>query len=296
MNIVGSLTTMPDHYDKLLVTLQSLHQQTRPLNAIYLALPETSRRLGTPYPPLPEAITHLCTVVPCIDYGPITKLMGALLSEHDPTTIIITFDDDIIYPPTLVETLITHHKEYPASAIGSSGMLLKYNCPWCAITPNENTGFRASAKFPIPPEGRRVDSIYGYPGALYRRSFFPSKDRLEADFLKYALLDNALLCNDDITISGYLSLKGIERRIFNDIPEIQHYTENGDRVRQESELSYNLNICMTRMNTAIDKCKQLKMFANLEPVNTNETLGGIALIVIIAIIILLFGIAFLFYY
>jgi hypothetical protein len=296
MKIVGSLTTMPDHYDKLLRTLKSLHEQTVPLDNIYLALPETSRRLGTLYPPLTEDISRLCTVVPCIDYGPITKLMGALLSESDPETIIVTFDDDIIYPKTLVEKLLIHHKEYPKSAIGSSGMLLTYTCPWCAITPNENSGIRASAKFPIPAEGRPVDSIYGYPGALYLRSFFPSKDRLESDLLKYPLMDDSLLCNDDITISGYLSLRGIERRIFNDIPEIQHYEEHGVRVRQESELSYDLNTCMTRMNTAIEQCKKLNMFSTLEPVSATETLGGIVLIVIIAIIIMIFGITFLFYY
>ena len=99
-----------------------------------------------------------------------------------------------------------------------------------------------------------------------------------------------------MSISGYLSLKGIERRIFNDIPSIEHYTENGARVRQESELSYNLNTCMTRMNTAIQRCKKLYMFSTLEPMNTTETIGGIAIIVIIAIIILVFGIIFLFYY
>lgn len=296
MNIVGTITTMPDHYDKLLDTLKSLHNQTQRLNAIYLGLPDISRRLEIPYPPLPESITELCTVVRCRDYGPITKLVGGLLMEDDPNTIIITFDDDIIYPPTLVATLIKHHKEYPQSAIGSSGMLLKYNCPWCAITPNENTGLRTSAKFSIPTEGRRVDSIYGYPGALYLRRFFPDRERLESDFLKYALLDNSLLCNDDITISGYLSLQGIERRIFNDIPEIQHYTKDGTRVRQESELSYDLNICMMRMNTAIDKCKTLNMFSEPEPVNTSETIGGIAIIIIVSLLIMIFGVAFLIYY
>ena len=54
LRVVASLTTMPQQYDKVIRTLESLHSQTYKLDAIYLSLPEISRRLGTKYPPVPK--------------------------------------------------------------------------------------------------------------------------------------------------------------------------------------------------------------------------------------------------
>ena len=39
MRVVGTLTTMPYRYDKLLTTLKTLHNQTHLLDCIYLGLP-----------------------------------------------------------------------------------------------------------------------------------------------------------------------------------------------------------------------------------------------------------------
>jgi hypothetical protein len=214
--------------------------------------------------------------------------VGGILSEQDPETIIISFDDDMVYPPTVVETLLRRHLEYPNSAIGSSGMLLKYKCPYCAITPNENTFLFRIPKFRIPPEGRRVDSVYGYPGALYLRKFFPSTTDLVQNFLNYALIDDNTYLNDDITISGYLSLQGIERRIFDGFPDVSFVVgDNGIRVRTENEISYDLNKFFMRMNATIATCKSLGMYAVTESMDASETILGISIIIVISIIVLL---------
>jgi len=284
MRFVASLTTMPDKFSKLVRTLESLQHQTHKLDAIYLGIPEKSRRLGIKYPPVPSEIADLCTVVPCVDYGPITKIIGGLLKENDPETVIITFDDDMIYPENLVETLVNHHKKYPNSAIGSSGMLLKYNCPMCAITPNEGNFLYRIPKFPVPPEGRKIDSIYGYPGALYVRKFFPSKDKLEADFFNYALIDNDMLMNDDIVISGYLSMHNIDRRIFPNMPEVSFVLDDGVRLRSTSEISYDLDRFFQRMNRAIDTSKSVGMYASTEPLDVSETIVGISFIVVLSLL------------
>lgn len=297
MRVVASLTTMPDRYFKLLQTLQSLHNQTYKLDAIYLSLPDKSRRLQIDYPVLPEDITKLCTVVKCEDFGPITKIYGGLLSENDPNTIIITFDDDMIYPENIVKALLKKHKKYPESAIGSSGMLLKYKCPLCAITPNENNFLYRISKFPIPIEGRNVDSIYGYPGALYLRKFFPATERLQTDFLNYALIDDDTYLNDDITISGYLSTKNISRRIFSGMPVVSFVVnDKGQRVRTDNEISYNLDKFFARMNRAIDSCKKIGMYSTTEPLDMSESIFGISLVIILSIIfIILIAIYITFY-
>jgi len=299
MRVVGTLTTMPYQYDNLYNTLCSINKQSYKLDAIYLNLPTKSKRLNIDYPRLPDKIKELCTVVPCEDYGPITKLYGGLYMETDPDTVIISFDDDFIYPEKLVETLVKYHKKYPNSAIGSSGMLLKNTCPLCAINPNENYPLHNIIKFTIPPEGRPVDSIFGYPGALYIRKFFPSKTEFEANFFSYALINDATFLNDDIIISGYLSLFKIERRLFPDIPPIiqTNYNSIGLRTNQNvNEISAGLTKFMPRLNRCIEKCKEIGMFSNPEYLDTSETLLGMTIIFFLSVLLLIGISIYLIYY
>lgn len=295
MKVVATLTTMPDKYCKIVKTLESLNNQTRKFDKIYLGLPVTSRRLGIAYPPVPPEVSKLCIIVPCIDYGPITKLVGALLSENDDNTVIVSFDDDMIYPENMAEMLVNHHMKYPNCAIGSSGMLLKYSCPACGITPNEDNLLYRIPKFSIPNEGRKVDSIYGYPGALYVRKFFPPRELLESQFLNYALLNNDMLMNDDITISGYLSLNKIERRIFPNMPTVSFVLDESNiRQRNESEISYNLDKFFQRMNQAITTAKSIGMYAVTEDIDISETIVGVSAIIVFSILILIAIIVYMF--
>lgn len=286
LRVVGTLTTMPDKYRFLTKTLDSLLAQSYRLDAIYLGLPKVSRRLGIPYPKLPKEIAKKCTVVEVEDYGPITKLLGALTREKDPNTVLISFDDDRYYPPTMVEKLMKHHRDHPRSAIGSSGMLLAGLCPNCAIYPNEHDLLYRIPKFHVPFSGRKVDSIYGYPGALYVRRMFPSVETLEQELLHYALESKEMLMNDDITISGYLSLQRIERMIFPDLPEVKHTIPDGmnKRVHGKDEISYNLDYFFQRMNACIRKCKDHGMFAQPEHISGTETVLGVGLILVLVIL------------
>ena len=296
--VVASLTTMPDRYHKIIKTLRSLNNQTYQLDAIYLGVPERCKRLDIAYPPVSNDITELCTVIKCPDYGPITKILAALLEESDPNTIVITFDDDMIYPPELVSSLMSYHQQYPNSAIGSSGMLLRYNCPMCAITPNEDNFIYRIPKFSLPSNGRKVDCIYGYPGALYVRKFFPLNElsELERNFLHYSLIDDNMFINDDIVISGYLSLHNIERRIFPNVPSVSFVLceVTGSRVRNDNEISYNLDKFFQRMNSAIIKSKELGMYSITEPMDISESIAGVVTLVIFSVLILLISIFYIF--
>lgn len=286
--VVASLTTMPDRYHKVVETLKCLYNQTYKLDAIYLSLPYKSRRLGIDYPDPTSDMKKYATIVRCTDYGPITKIAGGLIEEKKGDTVIITFDDDMIYPENIVEKLVEKHKEYPNYAIGSSGMLLKYKCPMCAITPNEDTWIYRIPKFTVPAEGRKVDSIYGYPGALYVRKFFPSVQSLEESFFKYALIDHNTYMNDDIVISGYLSLTNVDRMIFPNMP-IVGFVLNGEgtRSRSEHEISYDLDKFFQRMNLAIDIIKEQGMYQTTEPIYFSETIVGVAFMAILAILLII---------
>ena len=289
MRIVASLTTMPDRYSKVVKTLESLRKQTYKLDAIYLSLPERSRRLNIEYPPIPSEISNLCTIIPCTDFGPITKILGGLLAEDDPNTVIITFDDDMIYPEDLVEALVNHHRKYPNSAIGSSGMSLKYNFPMCALTLNEDIQLYRIFKSPIPVESKKIDSVYGYSGALYVRKFFPVKERLEEDFLNYALVNDDMFMNDDIVISGYLSLQNIERRIFTNMPNVGFVIDQntGRRIRTNNEISYNVDKFFQRLNRSIETCKSLGMYSQCESVDISDTVIGISTLIVVCLLIII---------
>ena len=69
-----------------------------------------------------RTVWHVKVVYVDEDYGPVTKILGALLQEDDKNTVIITVDDDVIYPETLVEELLYHHYKFPNTALSSSGL------------------------------------------------------------------------------------------------------------------------------------------------------------------------------
>ncbi len=68
-----------------------------------------------------------------LDWGPATKVLAALLLEHDQDTIIITFDDDIVYSDGTVTTTTTATVKWLASHI-NNGMALSFGCEmWNSI-------------------------------------------------------------------------------------------------------------------------------------------------------------------
>lgn len=287
MRVVASLTVMPYKYDKIVKTLESLHAQSYKLNEIYLGVPYTSHRLKIDYPEIPTEIREKCTIVRCEDSGPITKLIGALLQENDPETAIITFDDDMVYHPDTVRQLVNHCIKNPNCAIGSSGMLLKYLCPGCAIRPNEDYLLYRIPKFYVPETGRKVDSIYGYPGALYLRKFFPNPEDI-GKLTQYSFMSDELFLNDDIVISGYLSMYNIDRLIFPHMPCVDFVKNSkGTRERDKHEISYRIDKFIAKMNKSISQAKKIGMYAKTEYMSTDETIGAAAFYIIFPIILII---------
>lgn len=293
IRVVGTLTTIPGRYPKLLRTLKSLINQDYKLSAIYLSIPEQSRRLKQPYPELPTEITKLCTVVPCSeDYGPCTKIVGALLRENDPNTIIITFDDDVVYSSSLVSRLIEAHKKFPNSALGSSGILLKYGFPFYSTISNCKGNWNNMTGFELNENGRAVDALCGFSAVLYKRGFFPSESDLYDKFLKYPLLDDDIFYNDDIMISAYLSGQNIERRVIPNIPitdENKVFDPKIDNL-DGNEISHDKLAFLSRFRNSIIKTQEYGFFKQTEPVSVDETIGGHIIIVFIFILLLILSI------
>jgi hypothetical protein len=211
MRVVGTLTTIPSRISKINDTIKSIVNQSFPLDAIYLNIPYISNKENCEYI-IPDEYNNYCNIIRCTDYGPITKILGALLEEHEPDTIIITFDDDIIYPQGLVEKLITKSKLYPNTAIGSSGLKIGTFPFYISFSKNENQDNKYWYSFPLDNIGTDVDILCGYAGVLYLRKFFPKIDNLDK-LLKFTE-NKSLYQNDDVLLSGYLSINNYDRKIF----------------------------------------------------------------------------------
>lgn len=299
MRVVGSITTMPGRYAKLLRTLRSLHKQDYPLDAIYLGISKESRRLKLEYPEFPDEIKQLCTIVVCDeDYGPCTKIVGGLISEDDPDTIIVTFDDDVIYSPNLISSMLAYHHKYPNSAIGSNGILLKFGFPFYSSISNRGLIMDRITGPIFSQEGRLVDALCGFSGVLYVRKFFPHRSQLHDKFLKYPLMDDDVYFNDDIMISAFLSRDKIDRRVVLNIPIVNEGKINDPLIDHSdgNEISFDKIAFLQRFRRSINKVTEWGFFPETQPVAIDETIGCHIAIIVILIALLLILAFFFFVY
>jgi hypothetical protein len=253
-------------------TLKSINDQSLKPDAIYLTLPKIAKRSGEAYPPLPDDMKELCTIVEIdVDYGPICKIYGGLYTENDQNTIVITIDDDTIYKHTFVEKMVEKCNLMPRVAVCGTGARLirgpamisiisslDFVRPWCGIL-----GFPADPVF-----GGLVDVGYGVGGVAYRRWMFPSKAKLYEDFVSLGQDKYNLFRQDDVMISGYLSREGIEIRVFTDIPTVS------TAIGMEDCITPNMDTMIKGLTGAIEEGKELGFFPTMQPVPISNTIVG----------------------
>lgn len=294
MRVVGSLTTLPGRYNKLIRTLKSLVSQDYKLDAIYLTIPHSSKRLGIPYPPLPTEVINYCTIINIdIDYGPITKIIGALQQEPDPDTLIFTFDDDVVYATNLVSSMLKYHEKYPHDALGSTGFLFKYGFPFYMIISNCNQPWNTLSGVTLTENGRLVDALCGFSSVLYQRKFFPSMDK----YLQYPLQNNDVYCNDDLMISAWISSIGINRRVVPNIPKPNQHKiyDSSIDIQDGNELSSNKFVFMKKFRNALFTLQNWGFYTDPAEVALEETIVGYTLVglsllfIIILVTIIMFN-------
>ena len=124
LRVVVSMTTIPSNIGSLNDTLTSLMRQTYTPAQIYINFPKYNRRTQEPYGEPPAWLTAFPRVkVNHLeeDWGPVTKLAGCLHVETAPDTLIITFDDDKVYSPHIIEKLVHHAQLDDSVAWGLCG-------------------------------------------------------------------------------------------------------------------------------------------------------------------------------
>jgi len=209
LRIVVSLTTVPERINGMKSTISSLLRQTLKPDEIAVHVPMRTYK-GKEYV-IPDWLTSLTApgnrsrvkmYRPENDYGPATKLLFTLKREH-PESKIIVVDDDIVYPPVLVETLVKYSNKYPDNAITTYPKNFIYhgrNQPptmgrvWSVL---HSQGFRKNK--PIPS-----DIVMGVYGFVVKPRFFTD------DVFSYEGRPDELRWVDDIHFSGQLNLNGVD--------------------------------------------------------------------------------------
>ena len=211
--IVVSLTTIPGRIDLLRRTIQSLRRQTRAPDAIYLWLPAEHFAADDPAYRFPGVDVRSGP-----DLGPAMKLLPLLAIEAHPDTAIIPVDDDVEYPPDLIDRLVQTGAILPDHAIGFTGWTVTAGAAGPEVVHlNEDVPGAAM----LQP----VHVLEGYRGVLYRRRFF------KQDVYRHLEALDAFRFHDDILLSGYLASRGIARSVrwygSSPAPKEGYWTLNG---------------------------------------------------------------------
>jgi hypothetical protein len=119
--IIVSLTTFPARIDSVYLTITTILRQTYLPNKIYLWLAESEFPDGIES--LPKSLTALTKygleIRFCENIRPHKKYYYSMIDNPD--HIVITVDDDVLYPKTLIEDLMRLNSLYPKSICCTRG-------------------------------------------------------------------------------------------------------------------------------------------------------------------------------
>ncbi|WP_216634165.1 hypothetical protein, partial [Helicobacter sp. CLO-3] len=176
--IVISFTSYPKRINQVCYTIYSILTQTYKPNRVvlYLSTQEFPNKLDD----LPQKLLAFCKHGLEIrfveqNYRPYNKILFAL--KDFPESIIITIDDDIFYPPFIIERLVSSYQKIPDAI----------HCHWASkvlfdennnILPYMSWGWICDATPSI------LNSVQGFGGALYpphclHKSIFDSEKFLK---------------------------------------------------------------------------------------------------------------------
>jgi glycosyltransferase involved in cell wall biosynthesis len=164
--VLLSVTSVPQRFDNSLREVVSKLQETG--ETVVVCLPTHYRKWGRA--PTPDYLTNYSNIVlfqPSKDYGPATKLLGALEYIHgakDTFDAIVTLDDDLYYADT--SAAITYLKQQSLQR------------PGCVIT----IGGLKLGHFPYRPKNGVYGNNVGYVDAVagFRGVYYPL-DKIKHD-------------------------------------------------------------------------------------------------------------------
>ena len=197
--LVVSLTTSPERIGPLERVVRTLLNQSCAPDEIHLNIPHVFRRTGRSYdiPAWCSRLDPRIRVYRVEDIGPATKSVPTILRfapEED--VVIVIADDDVLYLQRTLEVHCDAIARDPGCAYGLAGYDL------------------------LPGDVRRqgrgnvdVEVLEGWASiSLHRRLVSPGFE----PYLEAAHRSRACFAQDDVTISNWMALEGITRRVIHD--------------------------------------------------------------------------------
>lgn len=219
--VVVSITTIPERIDDLRFTIKSLLKQTYPPDEVALNIPFKTLK-GKEYI-IPEWLIRLTQKdkskvhmyrLPK-DLGPASKLLPTMARES-PNTKIICGDDDIVYPPLFIESLVKTSNKYPECAVTTFAKKLLHRSK---NEPPSNGSTWSWLKAQRLSGHANSDLVLGVFGFLVKPClFFDEKTVINngttetlhyPNVYDYSQAPPEATWVDDIWISGHLSLRKI---------------------------------------------------------------------------------------
>ena len=189
--VIISLTTSPTRIDHIEAVLNSVMQNTKLPDKIVLNLPTVFKRTGLSFDNIPSFITNnpLIYVNVCNDIGPSTKIISTLPLFKNPETVIISIDDDILYKPNFIETLLSISNMHPDAVITGFSFIQDDKVP--ENQPTLPTDKDNKLKY--------AQLVEGYSSVLYKKKFFQNFSVAELEsYPKFCYFA------DDFILSNYL--------------------------------------------------------------------------------------------
>ena len=173
--MIISLTTLPSRLPHIKAGIESLKKQGLP---IYLWIPKYVKRLNQKFDGvIPDFLKGINYEV-VEDRGSITKLLGGLEVTKD---LLITADDDVIYPQDWSQNLIKFYDTLvEKGACCYRGRVFKGT---------KKTSYRNTRLVEKHKEVRKVNIVCGTWGALYHKDMFSK----EIFVLKHHMVDDIVI-------------------------------------------------------------------------------------------------------
>ena len=166
--VIATLTSLPERMEHVDAAINSIINQTMPVSEIVFSLPERSKRTQQAYRIPERFLSHpkISILRAERDYGPITKLLPVLQREwNNPNSLILCFDDDIVYPSTFVSDLIAARKQLGDVALTGVGYTIPPSMRDVDRQQHKNKG--ANIK-----KAKQVDILMGAGGFMVQPNMF----------------------------------------------------------------------------------------------------------------------------
>lgn len=195
MKYFASMTTYPARFKSALTAIRSISNQTKKPHALIINISEEDWKAAQLdfIRQAKFAFKGWVIVEPCVNLKPANKIIPTAQKHGD--SVIVTFDDDVIYPSDRVEKLLEKHREYPDNPIAFRTRKVTFDkespMPYGSWHISHNIEGPSKLNFPTSVSGSL------YPANFFPQSFF--------DVENYVKLSHD---NDDIWTYFHVLLKG----------------------------------------------------------------------------------------